>query len=74
MLRRAGHWYSAVLPMVKQQIAKLKIEGRLKSAHYVAAATQTGSTCVGRTVARSIAARGCCRWTATRPTAPTCAA
>ena len=29
MLRRAGHWYSAVLPMVKQQIAKLKIEGRL---------------------------------------------
>lgn len=29
MLRRAGHWYTAILPMVKQPIAKLKIEGRL---------------------------------------------
>jgi hypothetical protein len=30
MLRRAGHWYGIILPMIKQQIAKLKIENRLE--------------------------------------------
>ena len=43
MLRRAGHWYQAVLPMVKQQIARLKIEGRLEEIGKVASSGDAGS-------------------------------
>jgi len=43
MLRRAGHWYTAVLPMVKQQIARLKIEGRLEEINKLAPSSEVGT-------------------------------